>query len=136
MVRVAVWVSAIDMALAAFLPALYAQVGLYVKLIVAFAIIISRLEPMPRLGAKARGRSRSCCRSGSLRKLATLRRGRRTTGASVPTDGASLPIFSRSLTSWTIYWCLTTAVVKGNHTLPCSAGFPFHDLASKRRVPN
>jgi len=41
---IAVWVSAIDMALAAFMPALYAQVGLYVKLIVAFAIIISRLE--------------------------------------------------------------------------------------------
>ena len=41
---IAVWVSAIDMALAAFVPALYAQVGLYVKLIVAFAIIISRLE--------------------------------------------------------------------------------------------
>ena len=41
---IAVWVSAIDMALAAFAPALYAQVGLYVKLIVAFAIIISRLE--------------------------------------------------------------------------------------------
>ena len=32
------------MLLAAFAPALYAQVGLYVKLIVAFAIIISRLE--------------------------------------------------------------------------------------------
>jgi electron transport complex protein RnfE len=41
---IAVWVSAIDMILAGFLPALYAQVGLYVKLIVAFAIIISRLE--------------------------------------------------------------------------------------------
>jgi Na+-translocating ferredoxin:NAD+ oxidoreductase subunit E len=41
---IAVWVSAIDMALAAYTPALYAQVGLYVKLIVAFAIIISRLE--------------------------------------------------------------------------------------------
>ena len=41
---IAVWVSAIDMALAAFAPVLYAQVGLYVKLIVAFAIIISRLE--------------------------------------------------------------------------------------------
>ena len=43
-VVIAVWVSCIDMALAAFTPALYAQVGLYVKLIVAFAIIISRLE--------------------------------------------------------------------------------------------
>jgi len=41
---IAVWVSAIDMLLAALVPALYAQVGLYVKLIVAFAIIISRLE--------------------------------------------------------------------------------------------
>lgn len=41
---IAVWVSAIDMTLAAFAPLLYAQVGLYVKLIVAFAIIISRLE--------------------------------------------------------------------------------------------
>jgi electron transport complex protein RnfE len=41
---IAVWVSVMDMVLAAFAPALYAQVGLYVKLIVAFAIIISRLE--------------------------------------------------------------------------------------------
>jgi len=41
---IAVWVSAIDMTLAADFPALYAQVGLYVKLIVAFAIIISRME--------------------------------------------------------------------------------------------
>lgn len=41
---IAVWVSVMDMTLAAFFPALYAQVGLYVKLIVAFAIIISRLE--------------------------------------------------------------------------------------------
>jgi H+/Na+-translocating ferredoxin:NAD+ oxidoreductase subunit E len=41
---IAVWVSAIDMILAGFFPLLYAQVGLYVKLIVAFAIIISRLE--------------------------------------------------------------------------------------------
>ena len=41
---IAVWVSCIDMVLAAFFPAVYAQVGLYVKLIVAFAIIISRLE--------------------------------------------------------------------------------------------
>jgi electron transport complex protein RnfE len=32
------------MVLAGFFPLLYAQVGLYVKLIVAFAIIISRLE--------------------------------------------------------------------------------------------
>jgi electron transport complex protein RnfE len=41
---IAVWVSAIDMTLQAFAPALYGQIGLYVKLIVAFAIIISRLE--------------------------------------------------------------------------------------------
>ncbi len=41
---IAVWVSTIDMVLSGFFPALYAQVGLYVKLIVAFAIIISRLE--------------------------------------------------------------------------------------------
>ncbi len=41
---IAVWVSAIDMTLAGYFPVLYAQVGLYVKLIVAFAIIISRLE--------------------------------------------------------------------------------------------
>lgn len=41
---IAVWVSTIDMVLAGFFPSLYAQVGLYVKLIVAFAIIISRLE--------------------------------------------------------------------------------------------
>ena len=41
---IAVWVSAIDMLLSALAPALYAQVELYVKLIVAFAIIISRLE--------------------------------------------------------------------------------------------
>jgi electron transport complex protein RnfE len=41
---IAVWVSAIDMTLAGFFPLVYAQVGLYVKLIVAFAIIISRLE--------------------------------------------------------------------------------------------
>ena len=41
---IAVWVSAIDMVLAGFFQSLYAQVGLYVKLIVAFAIIISRLE--------------------------------------------------------------------------------------------
>jgi len=41
---IAVWVSVIDMTLAAFAPAVYAQVGLYIKLIVAFAIIISRLE--------------------------------------------------------------------------------------------
>ena len=41
---IAIWVSVMDMVLAAFFPDLYAQVGLYVKLIVAFAIIISRME--------------------------------------------------------------------------------------------
>lgn len=41
---IATWVSVMDMTLAAAAPAVYAQVGLYVKLIVAFAIIISRLE--------------------------------------------------------------------------------------------
>jgi electron transport complex protein RnfE len=41
---IAVWVSVMDMTLAALAPAVYGQVGLYVKLIVAFAIIISRLE--------------------------------------------------------------------------------------------
>ncbi len=41
---VALWVSAVDMILAAYFPAIYAQVGLYVKLIVAFAIILSRME--------------------------------------------------------------------------------------------
>lgn len=41
---IAIWVSVMDMVLAAFYPAVYAEVGLYVKLIVAFAIIISRME--------------------------------------------------------------------------------------------
>ncbi|MDO8526610.1 MAG: electron transport complex subunit RsxE [Deltaproteobacteria bacterium] len=41
---IALWVSVIDMTLAAVAPTIYAQVGLYIKLIVAFAIIISRLE--------------------------------------------------------------------------------------------
>lgn len=41
---IAVWVTLIDMTLAAMAPAIYAQIGLYIKLIVAFAIIISRLE--------------------------------------------------------------------------------------------
>jgi electron transport complex protein RnfE len=41
---IAIWVSVMDMVLAAFYPTVYAQVGLYVKLIVAFAIIISRME--------------------------------------------------------------------------------------------
>ena len=41
---IAVWVTVIDMMLAAYVPAVYAEIGLYIKLIVAFAIIISRLE--------------------------------------------------------------------------------------------
>ena len=41
---IAVWVSGMDMVLAAYFPMTYEQVGLYIKLIVAFAIIISRLE--------------------------------------------------------------------------------------------
>ena len=41
---IALWVTVIDMTLAAFFPIAYAEVGLYIKLIVAFAIIISRLE--------------------------------------------------------------------------------------------
>lgn len=41
---IAVWVTVIDMILAAMVPGVYAEIGLYIKLIVAFAIIISRLE--------------------------------------------------------------------------------------------
>lgn len=41
---IALWVSVMDMVLAAYFPAMYAEVGLYVKLIVAFAIILSRME--------------------------------------------------------------------------------------------
>lgn len=41
---IATWVSISDMGLAAFAPGFYKQVALYVKLIVVFAIIISRLE--------------------------------------------------------------------------------------------
>ncbi len=41
---IACWVTVTDMVLAAYFPAIYAEIGLYVKLIVAFAIIISRLE--------------------------------------------------------------------------------------------
>lgn len=41
---IAVWVTVIDMTLAALTPDVYAEIGLYIKLIVAFAIIISRLE--------------------------------------------------------------------------------------------
>ncbi len=41
---IATWVSTIDMIMAAYLPELYDQVALYIKLIVVFAIIISRME--------------------------------------------------------------------------------------------
>ena len=41
---VALWVSVMDMTLAAYFPVVYAAVGLYIKLIVAFAIILSRME--------------------------------------------------------------------------------------------
>jgi electron transport complex protein RnfE len=41
---IAVWVTVIDMILPVISPAVYKQVALFVKLIVVFAIIISRLE--------------------------------------------------------------------------------------------
>lgn len=41
---IALWVSVTDMVMAAYVPDLYEQVALYIKLIVVFAIIISRLE--------------------------------------------------------------------------------------------
>ncbi len=41
---IALWVSVIDMVLPVISPAIYAEVALFVKLIVVFAIIISRLE--------------------------------------------------------------------------------------------
>ncbi len=41
---IALWVSVIDMGCEAIAPEVYDQIGLYIKLIVAFAIIISRLE--------------------------------------------------------------------------------------------
>jgi len=41
---IAIWVTVMDMTLAANFPVIYEEVGLYVKLIVAFAIIISRME--------------------------------------------------------------------------------------------
>ncbi len=41
---IATWVTVIDLLLAAFFPAAYSQVGIFVKLIVAFAIITMRLE--------------------------------------------------------------------------------------------
>jgi electron transport complex protein RnfE len=41
---IATWVTVIDMILAAYLPEAYAKMGIFVKLIVAFAIITMRLE--------------------------------------------------------------------------------------------
>lgn len=41
---IATWVTVIDLVLAAFLPGAYAKMGIFVKLIVAFAIITMRLE--------------------------------------------------------------------------------------------
>lgn len=41
---IATWVTVIDLTLAAFFPAAYAKMGIFVKIIVAFAIITMRLE--------------------------------------------------------------------------------------------
>ena len=41
---IATWVTVIDLVLAAYLPGAYAKMGIFVKLIVAFAIITMRLE--------------------------------------------------------------------------------------------
>lgn len=41
---IATWVTVIDMILAAYVPAAYKEMGIFVKLIVAFAIITMRLE--------------------------------------------------------------------------------------------
>lgn len=41
---IATWVTVIDLVLAAYLPGAYSQMGIFVKLIVAFAIITMRLE--------------------------------------------------------------------------------------------
>lgn len=41
---IATWVTVIDMMLAAYVPAAYKEMGIFVKLIVAFAIITMRLE--------------------------------------------------------------------------------------------
>jgi len=41
---IATWVTVIDMVLAAYLPEAYGKMGIFVKLIVAFAIITMRLE--------------------------------------------------------------------------------------------
>lgn len=41
---IATWVTVIDLVLAAYMPTAYAKMGIFVKLIVAFAIITMRLE--------------------------------------------------------------------------------------------
>ncbi len=41
---IATWVTVIDLVLAAYMPGAYAKMGIFVKLIVAFAIITMRLE--------------------------------------------------------------------------------------------
>ncbi len=41
---IATWVTVIDMVLAAYMPEAYAKMGIFIKLIVAFAIITMRLE--------------------------------------------------------------------------------------------
>ena len=41
---IATWVTVIDLSLAAYFPAAYMQMGIFVKIIVAFAIITMRLE--------------------------------------------------------------------------------------------
>ena len=41
---IATWVTVIDLVLAAYMPEAYAKMGIFVKLIVAFAIITMRLE--------------------------------------------------------------------------------------------
>ncbi len=41
---IATWVTVIDLVLAAYLPEAYARMGIFIKLIVAFAIITMRLE--------------------------------------------------------------------------------------------
>lgn len=41
---IATWVTVIDMMLSAYMPAAYAKMGIFIKLIVAFAIITMRLE--------------------------------------------------------------------------------------------
>ena len=41
---IATWVTVIDLSLAAYFPTAYAQMGIFVKIIVAFAIITMRLE--------------------------------------------------------------------------------------------